>query len=35
MKSFRKELWFEAPQRRQIVPITPEVEACLAESGIL
>ncbi len=34
MKSFRKELWFEAPQRRQIVPITPEVEACLAESGI-
>ena len=34
MKSFRKELWFEVPQRRQIVPITPEVEACLAESGI-
>jgi len=34
MKSFRKELWFEAPQRRQIIHITPEVEACLAESGI-
>jgi len=35
MKSFRKELWFEVPQRRQIVPITPEVEACVVESGIL
>ncbi len=34
MKSFRKELWFEVPQRRQIVPITPEVEACVVESGI-
>ncbi|MAI20253.1 MAG: secondary thiamine-phosphate synthase enzyme [Kiritimatiellaceae bacterium] len=34
MKSFRKELWFEVPQRRQIVHITPEVEACVVESGI-
>lgn len=34
MKSFRKELWFEVPSRRAFVNITPEVEACLAESGI-
>ncbi|MDP0501663.1 MAG: secondary thiamine-phosphate synthase enzyme YjbQ [Verrucomicrobiota bacterium JB022] len=34
MKSYRKELWFNAPQRRQIIPITPQVEECLAESGI-
>ena len=35
MKSFRKELWFEVPSRRGFVNITPEVEACLRESGIL
>ena len=34
MKSYRKELWFEAPQRREIVHITPQIETCLAESGI-
>jgi secondary thiamine-phosphate synthase enzyme len=34
MKSFRKELWFDVEQRRQFFNITPEVEACLAESGI-
>jgi secondary thiamine-phosphate synthase enzyme len=34
MKSFHKELWFEIPSRRGLVNITPEVEACLAESGI-
>jgi secondary thiamine-phosphate synthase enzyme len=34
MKSYRKELWFEAPRRRQIIHITPQVEACLQESGI-
>jgi len=34
MKSFRKELWFDIPHRRQMVNITPEVEACLQESGI-
>lgn len=34
MKSYRKELWFNVPQRRQYVNITPEVEKCLAESGI-
>ena len=34
MKSYRKELWFKTPQRREFLNITPEVEACLAESGI-
>lgn len=34
MKSFRKELWFELPRRRQLVNITPEVEAALREIGV-
>jgi secondary thiamine-phosphate synthase enzyme len=34
MKSYRKELWFEIPVRRALVNITPDVEACLADSGI-
>jgi secondary thiamine-phosphate synthase enzyme len=34
MKSFRKELWFDLPKRRQLVNITPDVEAALRESGI-
>lgn len=34
MKSYHKELWFEVPSRRAFVNITPEVEKCLAESGI-
>jgi secondary thiamine-phosphate synthase enzyme len=34
MKSYRKDLWFEVPARRGFVNITPEVERCLAESGV-
>lgn len=34
MKSYRKELWFDITQRRQLINITPEVQACLVESGI-
>ena len=34
MKSYRKELWFEVPTRRAFINITPEVQACLLESGI-
>jgi secondary thiamine-phosphate synthase enzyme len=34
MKSYRKELWFEIPARRALINITPQVNACLAESGI-
>ncbi|MBN2513892.1 MAG: YjbQ family protein [Sedimentisphaerales bacterium] len=34
MKSYRKELWFNTPRRRDYINITPTVEQCLAESGI-
>ena len=34
MKSYRKELWFEVETRRGFVNITPQVNACLVESGI-
>ena len=34
MKSFRKELWFEIKQRRELINITPLVEECLRESGV-
>jgi thiamine phosphate synthase YjbQ (UPF0047 family) len=34
MKSNRKELWFDVPARRMLRNITPEVERCLAESGV-
>jgi secondary thiamine-phosphate synthase enzyme len=34
MKSYRKELWFNIPTRRQLINITHQVEQCLAESGI-
>lgn len=34
MKTHRDELWFQVPTRRAFVHITPEVERCLAESGI-
>jgi secondary thiamine-phosphate synthase enzyme len=34
MKSYRKELWFDITQRRQLINISPDVNACLAESGI-
>lgn len=34
MKSYRKELWFNVPQRRQIINITRDVEEAIRESGI-
>jgi secondary thiamine-phosphate synthase enzyme len=34
MKTYRKELWFETRRRREFINITPQVEECLAESGI-
>ena len=34
MKSYRKELWFNTPTRRAFINITPEVQACIDESGI-
>ena len=34
MKSYRKELWFNIPKRRDFINITPQVEECLRASGI-
>jgi secondary thiamine-phosphate synthase enzyme len=34
MKSYRKELWFDVPQRMGFVHITGDVEECLKESGV-
>ncbi len=34
MKSYRKELWFEAPTRRAFINITRDVETCLRESQV-
>jgi secondary thiamine-phosphate synthase enzyme len=34
MRSYRKELWFNLPNRRGFVNITQEVEQALRESGI-
>ena len=34
MKNFRKELFFNVPDRVGFVNITPEVERCVKESGI-
>jgi secondary thiamine-phosphate synthase enzyme len=34
MRSYRKELWFEVGQRRQLINITDRVEECVRESGV-
>ena len=34
MKTYRKELWFNTPHRRDFINITGQVEQCLAESGV-
>jgi len=34
MRTYRKELWFEARQRRQLFRITPQIQDCLRESGV-
>jgi secondary thiamine-phosphate synthase enzyme len=34
MKHYRKELWFSTHTRRQLINITPDVNACIIESGI-
>jgi len=33
--SYRKELWFNTKNRREYINITPQIEACLKESGIM
>lgn len=34
MKSYRKELWFNTPERVGFINITPQVEDCVRESGV-
>ena len=34
MKSYRKELWFETPHRRDYINITPQVDEALRASGV-
>ncbi len=34
MKSYRQEIWLQTNTRREYVNITPQVEQCLAASGI-
>lgn len=34
MKSYRKELWFNVPQRRKIINITNDVQKAINESGV-
>jgi secondary thiamine-phosphate synthase enzyme len=34
MKSYRKELWFNTPHRRDFINITADVVSALAESGV-
>ena len=34
MKSYRKELWFNAPERMHFTNITSEIRSCLAESDV-
>ena len=34
MKSYREELWFQVPARRGFLNITPQIDECLAGSGI-
>lgn len=34
MRSYRKELWFETRQRRELINITPKIQECLSGSGI-
>lgn len=34
MKSYKKEMWFNTPNRRDFINITPDVDEALRESGI-
>ena len=34
MKSYRKELWFNVPNRRGFINITPQIQEALRESGV-
>jgi secondary thiamine-phosphate synthase enzyme len=34
VKSYRKELWFDVPRRRELINITGDIAKCLAESEV-
>jgi secondary thiamine-phosphate synthase enzyme len=34
MKNYRKELWFNIPERMAFINITPQVEECVKQSGV-
>ena len=34
MKTYRKELWFQTRNRRELINITADVKECLKESGV-
>jgi hypothetical protein len=34
VKTYRKELWFNTPHRRDFINITGEIQQCVAESGV-
>ena len=34
MKTYTEHLWFNTKNRRELINITPEVEACLKKSGV-
>ena len=34
MKTYRKELWFETRNRRELINITPQIRKCLSESDV-
>ena len=35
MKTYRKELWFETRQRRELINITPQIDQCVTESNVV
>ena len=34
MKTYREEIWFNIPYRRQLINITPAIDECIRKSGI-
>ncbi len=34
MKTYREEIWFDIPNRRELINITPVVDECIRKSGV-
>lgn len=34
MKTYREEIWFDIPNRRELINITPLVDECIRKSGV-